>query len=292
VDPDENINFTPAFLFESGAPGDTITSEVTVQNQTGADVDFVVDLADMEEGRGNSAAREFVPVGDARRGAGMWIDAIRPATFHLDAATERTIPITIRIPEDAGHGGFYAAIVFTAKDPRPDVSVPINQTAPVPVLVTVEGDFERDLRVEVDPNERVRWRGGTATWTVELHNAGDIHEVFAGRLRVDGPLSSARSKPIRPGILLPGEHRRQRITFELRDAPDLVGAKVRVERDDGPGVSAKAARVLVLPWWLLVLLALAIAVIWWRLRTRRGTLDESWDSVEDEGSWGPSPPAG
>ena len=246
----------------------------------------------MEEGRGNSAAREFVAVGDARRGAGAWIDAIRPATFHLDAATQRTIPITIRIPEDAGHGGFYAAIVFTAKDPRPDVTVPINQTAPVPILLTVEGAFERDLRVEVDPRDRLRWSGGTATWTVELHNAGDVHEVFAGRVRVDGLLSSARTRAIRPGILLPGERRRQRVTFELRDAPDLVGANLRVARDEGPAVQDDAPRVLVVPWWLLVLVALAIAVTWWRLRARRHFPDESWDPAEEEGSGGPSPPAG
>jgi hypothetical protein len=263
-----------------------------VQNQTRTDIHLEVEVVDMEEGAGNSSAFEYVPIGEARRGAGAWIEAIKPPGFDIEAAHERAIPVVVTIPDDAGAGGYYAALVFTAKDPRPKAQVPIDQRVPVPVLVTVAGNAERDLRVSIEPDERWHWSGGTATWTIQLENAGDVHEVIAGRVRIDGALSTARSRPIKPGILLPGERRRQHVTFDLRDAPDLVGAELRVERDEGDAVEDGAPKLVVLPWWLLVLLALAIAVIWWRLRARRGSLDESWDSDEDEGSWGPSAPAG
>lgn len=274
-----------------GAPGERVVVPLLVKNQTRSDVHLLVDVVDMEEGAGSSSAFEYVAVGDARRGAGAWIEDIDPAEFDIEAARERPVPVVVEIPEDAGAGGWYGALVFTAKDPRPGAEVPIDQTVPVPVLVTVDGDYERDLRVDVEPADRWRWRGGRGEWEVELRNEGDVHEVIAGRMRIDGALSGATGTAIRPVVLLPGEVRRQRTSFDLRDAPDVVGANLRVERDEGDPVEADSPPVVVLPWWLLVLLALAIGVIAWRVRASRGD-DGPWEDEEDEGSWGPSSPAG
>lgn len=278
-------------MFVEGDPGDRISRDLVVKNQTVLDVRVTASILDMEEGPGNSQAAEFVAIGEARRGAGAWIEPLETDRFVIPARTERTIDVVIEIPDDAGHGGHYAALMFVADDPRPDGQFPINQTVPVPVLVTVRGDFQRELRVGVVAPERWRWRGGRATWTVELYNAGDVHEVLAGRIRVDGALSGAASRPIRQAILLPGERRRQRISFDVRDAPDLIAAQVRVERDEGRPVEATARRMLVLPWWLLVIVALAALVVTWRLRTRDGANRRDPDP-DDERSWDPSPPVG
>lgn len=287
----EAITLLPAVLFVEGDPGERVTTKVLLQNQTRTDVRLKSELADMQEGIGNSTAFDYLPVGEGRRGAGAWIEPRTPARFDLERARERSVAVTIDIPADAGAGGWYAAIVFTAEDPRPSASIPIDQTIPVPILVTVTGKFRRDLRASVEPASRWRWSGGTATWTVDLRNEGDVHEVYGGRLTVDGPLSAPRSRDLRPGILLPGEHRRIRQTFELRDAPDLVAARLRIERDEGSAVEDAAPRVVVLPWWLLVVLALAAAIIAWRLRSRARD-DGAWEADGDEGSWDPSSPAG
>jgi hypothetical protein len=290
-DEHEAITYDPAFLFVEGAEGETVHATLTVKNQTRTDAHFEVEVLDMQEGRGNSRALDYVPAGEAPRGAAEWIQAIRPAAFDIEAGEERAIPVTIEIPQDAGAGGHYAALVFTAKDPDAGSQVPIDLRTPVPVLLTVRGQFERDLRISLHPDGHWRWRGGTHTWIVDLRNEGDVHEVYGGRVRIDGLLSGARSRTMRPGILLPGEHRRVRMTFELRDAPDIVGANLRVERDPGDPIEDDASRVFVLPWWLLLVLIAAISIIAWRLRTRdRGV--EPWDDDEDEGSWDPSAPAG
>jgi hypothetical protein len=291
VDPDENVHFVPAFVFIGGAPGDEVSRHVLVQNQMGVDVRLLVEVLDMQEGRGNSTALDYVPLGDAPRGAGAWVAPIDPVDFTIAAGEQRSLPIKLRIPPDAGAGGYYAALSFTIKDPDPKAQIPIDAVQPIPIFVTVAGTFEHDLRASVEPESRWHWSGGTATWTIDLRNEGDVHEVYGGRLKVDGLLSASRSRDLRPGILLPGEHRRIRQTFDLRDAPDLVGAKLRIENDQGDAVADDAPRVIVLPWWLLVVLALAVAIIWWRLRARR-IHAAAWGADDDDGSWDPSSPAG
>lgn len=270
-----------------GSAGDRLAEEVLLKNQTLSDVRFTVEVLDMVEGVGSSTAPEFVAIGDARRGAGAWIDRPRPDTFTIEAGTERPVPLVIDIPDDAGPGGWYAALVFVAEDPDPAANVPIDQQFFVPVLVTVDGDFERDLQLRISPEDRWAWRGGPKAWEVEMRNDGDVHEVLAGRVRIDGLLGGASSRLLRPAILLPGEVRRQRVRFDLRDAPDLIGATVRVERDEGEPRSASAARMVVLPWWLLLLLALGVLMVAWRLRTRSRSRDASPDPEHEDGSRDP-----
>ena len=122
------------------------------------------------------------------------------------------------------------------------------------------GDFQRDVDVTVTPDQRWHWRGGASRWTVRIHNAGDVHENVSGSLQVEGLLADGRRQPLRPGILLPGETRTQHVTVDLRDAPALLTGTARVRLDDHPDATESSERVVVLPWWLLVLLGVLIAV--------------------------------
>lgn len=289
-DPDEAITFVPPIVFLEGAPGETVSRELVVQNQTQLDAGFVAEVVDAQEGAGDSDALDYVAPGEARRGGGTWLEPPTPARFDIAAGAQRSLPVTVEIPRGAGPGGYYAAVVFTVRDPRPGSEVLVDLRQPVPVLVTVRGDYERDLRVSVESRDGWRWRGGTASWTVELHNAGDVHEVFAGRIRADGIVGRAMSAPMRPGILLPGERRSQETKFALRDAPDAWAAHARVVDSDGNSIRASSGRLVVMPWWLLLLVALVLATVAWRLR-RRDRPDEDVGDDPDA-PWSPEPRAG
>ena len=278
----------PAFVFVDADPGELVTTSITVKNQTGTDARFKVDVNDLSEGTGTSTAFEYEPPGEAPRGAGGWLEPEQRA-FVLDAGRELELPITIQVPADAGAGGHFGAVGFTASAIDPGDQITADAYTPVPVFVTVSGDATRDLRVTVSPDDTLRWSGGTERWTVEIHNAGDYHETIAGRIRLDSTWSGARSRALDSGILLPGERRTQRVTFDLRSAPDAFDASVRVERDTGEAATAPADRVWVVPWWLLVVLAVAIVIVWWRVRTRRAYVraheefDDGGDSFSDAG---------
>ncbi|MCW2926769.1 MAG: hypothetical protein JWM86_737 [Thermoleophilia bacterium] len=274
-DPNEAITFEPAFVFVDARPGERVTRTVLVKNQTRAAAALTAEMFDMAAGPGASTAFEYLPLGEAPRGAGSWVEprlAAGTATdgvLRLPAGEQARVRVSIRVPSEAGAGGHYAAVMFTGRDPRGDQQVQGEIEVPVPILISVAGDSERDLRVRVRPDDGFRWGGGRATWVVELRNEGDVHEVFAGRLNIDGLVSGPRRHELRPGILLPGERRTLRVRDELREAPDRHVAKVTIARETGGAIHATAPSLFVLPWWLLVLVAAAIALVTWRVRRRR-----------------------
>lgn len=281
TDGQQAINYDPAFVLASGEPAERIRASVLVQNQTLVDATFTVAVVDMGDGDGRSF--DFVEPGTARRGAGTWIE-LSDERLQVPAGEQQRVPFTIAIPDDAGAGGHYAALVFTARPTAPTGQVEVDYDTSVPVFVTVAGDIERDLRVDVRAPERWRWTGGDAEWVVELHNAGDVHENVSGRLRLASLLSGASSARLRPGILLPGERRTQSIRFGLRSAPDVLRAGAVVERDDADAARGSSDRTFLLPWWLLVAILLAAAITWWRLRGGRHDADHGgWPDDDPHG---------
>lgn len=275
-DPNQAITFDPAFLHVRADPGETVQVDLVIKNQTLADAAFDLATLDMQAGAGRSEAFDYVASGDAPRGAGDWL-RLDADTFTLDAGTERRVRVTVVVPGDPGAGGHFAAISATISSPNPAAQFDVDYEAPVPVFITVSGAFERDLRVAIKPDDDFRWRGGTATWTVTMHNEGDVHEVVNARVRLNSGISGSTSTPIRPAILLPGERREQEVAFQLRSAPDVWHAEAIAERDEAGAVTVRSARTVVLPWWLLVLLAVAFVVVWVRVRARRSHAHEQID---------------
>jgi hypothetical protein len=56
-----------------------------------------------------------------------------------------------------------------------------------------------------------------------------------------------------------------------------------VELEHHAPATATSARTIVLPWWFLVLVVVAIGIVWWRLRSRTSQDAHGWDD--------PFPPA-
>jgi hypothetical protein len=266
---EQAINYEPSIAFVDVEAGGGSSTTITVRNQTRSDARFAVQVQDLRAEPGPGRILEPVPIGTAPRGAGAWLDPSTEA-FTLRAGTERRLDVAISVPEGAGAGGHYGAVVFTARplDDRGS-QVRIDSVVGVPVLLTVAGAYERDLRVSIEPDRRLRWTGGRQRWTVHLRNEGDVHEVVSGRVAVDAVLSGRGSTQMPAGILLPGESRTERVSFDLRSAPDAWTATARVDREGGATVRAAAPRLWVVPWWLPVALVALAAVVRWRRRARR-----------------------
>jgi hypothetical protein len=268
-DPNAAITYDPAFVFLEAPAGEQVEALVTIKNQTRVAASFELALLDMRAGPAGDDAFEYVEPGRAARGAAPWM-RLGERTFELAAGTERLVRVAIAIPPDAGAGGHYAAISSTVRPvERAGGQFDVDLTTPIPIFVTVSGELQRDLRVRLVPGERLRWGGGAATWNVQLHNAGDVHEVVGGRVQVQSTFSGSTSTAIRAAILLPDERRVRPARFVLRSAPDTWRARVRIERDGGEPLVADAGRVWVLPWWLLLVVFIGALITSWRLRSRR-----------------------
>lgn len=266
-------------------PGERLTVPLVIKNSTRFEPTFTSELLDMQSGEGTgSTAFRYLPAGDAPRGAGEWIRPITPERITIPALDQVELDVVVDVAADAGAGGHFAAIMFTAPDPRPDAELSFEVRQPVAFFFTVSGEFQRDVRVTAEPADRWRWSGGRTTWDVHVRNEGDVHEPISGRLRLDGVFGGTSSSRLDAGILFPGEERTQQVSFDLRSAPDLLRAQARVDLDDARSKVDDAPSVIVLPIWVLVLTALALIVIVARIRTRGGRHRARHDVVfsEDE----------
>lgn len=282
-DPDAAITFDRAVYFLEVDPGERLTVPLVIKNSTPFVPTFTSRRLDMQSGAGTgSRAFSYQPIGEAPRGAGAWIQPISPRRITIPALEQVELDIVIQVPDDAGAGGYFAALEFTAPDPRPDSEVRFEVRQPIPIFLIVSGEFERDVRVTATPTDRWRWNGGRATWDVRVRNEGDVHEPISGQLRVDGIFGGATSSRLDAGILFPGEERTQQVSFDLRSAPDLLRSQARVDLDDEPAVVDDAPSVVVLPIWVLVLVAVALVVIVARIRLRGRRYDAPHDPEDDD----------
>lgn len=268
---DAAITVDNSVAFLSAAPGARITHEVVVKNSTPFRARFDGEVFDITRTASDGERVRYAPAASTPRSAAPWLD-VNPITFDLAARTQRVVTMTFDVPASAEAGGRYVALVFTARqlDAAPNQELDLQPEVPALVLLTVEGDLQRSLRATLTPLDRWRWTGGSVSWNLELRNDGDVHEVVSGIVRVDGVLASPVTRPVDAGVLLPGESRTQRIDVEVRAAPDLLEASADIRVADAATVDADAPRVVVLPWWLLALLAALASIIVYRMRRRDG----------------------
>jgi hypothetical protein len=265
---DEAITVTPTVFDDVVKPGDHRTFRVRVLNQTRRAFRFETGFVDMESGPQSDGGRRFLDPGESDWGAARWM-RVSPATFTLGPATNEELQLTVDVPADAGGGGRYAALLIRGVPVEGDGNLRVTSEISVLTLLQVGSKVHRDLRIDVGAPHSPRWRGGRATWTVTFRNHGDVHENVSGHLAFDGLFGSIQQRRIEPFILLPGGTHEQEFRVDLRDAPDLWRAVAHVDLGGKHDRTPSSSRVLVLPWWLLVVLAVAIALVAWRVLRRR-----------------------
>ena len=274
-DPNQAVTVTPAMNTLAVDAGGTLTVDATIKNQTRRGFRFTATTHDSPVRRGGSMSFDFVEAGTRPTGLGAWL-TVAPRAFVLQAGTEQRVKVHVRVPAATDPGEYFGGVAFLATPLDAPGAISIRFEVKDIFLLTVGGIPKRDLRVEVHPPARWALRGGRSAWVVTLRNRGRGHEVFAGQLRFSGRFGSAPTARLRSGVLLPGETRSQRITADVRDAPDLIVAKATIRREDGPDVRADSESMVVLPWWFALLVVAGCSLAWWRLRRRA-----RWSSDED-----------
>lgn len=266
-------------------PGASVVETVTIKNQTPRAVDVTVAGNDLAVRTDGSRSPKFAAAGSQPRGAGAWLVAA-PDELRIPAGSERRVQLRITAPAGTRAGGWQAAAILSVTGVGDAGNVGITQEVPVLLLVGVRGDAKRGLRATIEAESRVRARGGRTTWAVHVENAGDVHESYGGRVVVRGRTGGSRTVQLEPGILLPGESRNETVGVELREAPDVVDARLEVRTrgragtDDAPTdgtVTDRSATTWVLPWWLPLVLVIAVVVIVVRVRRRRTWVDDDVD---------------
>lgn len=268
------------YFYLSADPGATLTDRVTVTNKTGTPLTFRLYAADAYNTArdGGFAVRSRA---EKQRAVGAW------ATAGRDRVTVKphgsvTVPVTIRVPEDAEPGDHPGALV--ALDERIDpadagaVAVGIQKAVGARIYLRVNGPTMPALSVDdvkVEHTQPLVPGTGTSRAVISytLRNRGNVTldpEVALKAKGLFGRTLLARDLKHVPSELLP--HQAVRLTEEWAGAPQLEWGEITLTATARETRESASASYFALPWLVagvLVALLAGGAALWTRARRRR-----------------------
>jgi hypothetical protein len=292
---DPRVALTPyKFQTQTAKPGAELRYAITVANTTDETVTLQPEVIPIQ---GSRDPDRFAEPGSRKSRSSVAVDWVSFPGFgdHIDLrpGTQVRFPAVLRVPGDA-HPGTYALGVGVAQPvsapatniaDNPSSRVRLRAVLPSVVIVRVPGKVLSDIRLKDVEAPRIVWGGSSPTFEVKVENVGDSDLVIDGKVDLSSFLSSAdrtlNAKGPDDGFpTLPGGSRVRKMRW---NDPPLFGwfqPELVVVGGEGSGVRVtdNLDTVFVLPpWWLLVLLALAIWLPLWLRRRNRD--DDGWQNA-------------
>jgi hypothetical protein len=164
-------------------PGETISTDLRIKNGGTRTETLSVSLlkfsANNDQGQPKLAEREE---GDTYFD---WV-SFSEKTFKAEPNEWKTIKMTIKIPSSAALGYYYAPVFQRANAELSDDSTSIEGGAATLVLLEVESkEARRDMNIVAFNTKRKTYEFLPASFTVKLHNNGNIHGMPAGTIFIN-----------------------------------------------------------------------------------------------------------
>lgn len=268
------------YFYLSADPGAALTDQVTVTNKTGTPLTFRLYAADAYNTArdGGFAVRART---EKQRAVGAWAKAGRDRVT-VKPHGSVTVPVTIRVPEDAEPGDHPGALV--ALDERIDpadagaVAVGIQKAVGARIYLRVNGPTMPALSVDdvkVEHTQPLIPGTGTSRAVISytLHNRGNVTlnpEVALKAEGIFGRTLLARDLKRVPSELLP--HQEVRLTEEWAGAPQLEWGEIKLTATARDTRDSASVSYFALPWLVASVLVAALAggtALWVRARRRR-----------------------
>lgn len=268
------------YFYLSADPGATLTDKVTVTNKTGEPLTFRLYAADAYNTArdGGFAVRAQ---NEKQRSVGAWAKADR-ARVTVKPHGSVTVPVTIKVPEDAEPGDHPGALV--ALDERIDpadagaVAVGIQKAVGARIYLRVNGPTMPALSVEdVQVEHTAPLVPGTGTSraviSYTLRNRGNVTLRPEVALKAEGLFGRtllARDLKRIPSELLPRQE--VRLTEEWRGAPQVEWGEIKLTASAPDTRESASVSYFALPWLVAGVLLAALAggaALWIRSRRAR-----------------------
>ncbi len=275
------------YITMTAAAGSVLYENVALINMDDQPIDLDVYPADvvMADGGGLS----LTPRDRPNAGAGAWIAVTGPTTVTVPAQTPDggygsvVIPFSVTIPADAEPGDHVGGVVAALRTTGRGANTPtieLEQRVAARVYVRVQGPVEPGLEVRDIRATHHRdgvLGAGSATVRYTLANTGNVRLAVDSSVTIAGPFglaaTSADGEPV--AELLPGAT--AELSVEVPGVLPLVRDTVTVHATasapaagDDPGLREVTAEATlwVVPWLVLGLLLLLVALVVWRRRVR------------------------
>jgi hypothetical protein len=149
----EAITITPPRLELEGDPGETISAEFKVTNDTNSSATYYTQVENFES-KDESGNPQFI---QTKEGLATWITVTSSA--QIDPGAQKTIPFSIRIPRNAEPGGYFSSVfVRTTPPPTSGGEVSIGARLGTLVLLRVNGEIQEGVDIlEFSTKEKKRF---------------------------------------------------------------------------------------------------------------------------------------
>ena len=265
------LEIAPPVINLSANPGQTVGAEISLRDvsQTNLIVKGQVNdfVADGEDG----TPKILIDNGEASPySMKTWIAALPQLT--LKPRQIERLPISIKVPENAAPGGYFAVIRFTATPPElSGQGLSLSASLGALVLLKVNGDAKEGLAVEEFTTTKGGRKGSIfesapITFVERFKNTGNIHEQPAGQITVTdmfGKKVANVNVNLPPRNILPQSIRRFEQVFDKSVIGNafLFGrysAELKVTYGDSNKTLTSSTTFWVIPYTLIALIAIGL----------------------------------
>lgn len=280
------LTLSPTRFELFGEPGQTLSGEIKITNETNKTETLYVSYANFEA-QGETGTPTFV---EPDGGIGTWISTEKES-YLATPGKQEVIPFKIQIPKDAEPGGHFG-VVFFGNTPRGGGQVSIGSQTGVLVLLSVAGDVKEDaglLSFNIE-NNKFWHKTLPVTFEYRFKNDGGDRVKPLGRIRILNtlfiPTEKLNANPVE-GNVLPGSTRKFKIDWVEYERPigyvestnflnaffdnvvyewknfaiGLYSAHLKIEYGSTPEKARDMVFFFVFPWELAIILVIVITII-------------------------------
>lgn len=283
------IKISPVIVDELVEPGQTISRQIKVTNDSPLPRQFYVYLRDFAAEGETGQARLLPPGSDHGFSIASWIE-ITSEGIGFEANEEKIIDYSINIPEEIGPGGYRGAILFGTEPPKLQVEsddkgagMTVAQQAASLVLLQVKGDVDMQASIrEFNTDKDFYSTPFKVDFVVRVENGGNVHIKPHGTISIKnmfGKEVSVIRVNEQGGNILPESIRRfLDINWEAKNGFGRYEAVLGLSygtaaEDGGQGKNSMVATksFWIIPWRLIITLTLSllatIFIMFFLLRT-------------------------
>ncbi|MEA3398258.1 MAG: LytR C-terminal domain-containing protein [Patescibacteria group bacterium] len=185
------LSLTPPLIKNNVNPGQIWRSAIKVINNNPSLVNIYLEATDFKSGN-DSGTVEFIKAPETANQEenkyllSQWI-VIEPGPIEIPAFGSVEVPFIIDVPETAGPGGHYAAVLAGTKPSAEEISgtnIKISSLLASLILLNVNGEVKEEGRIrEFSANKKIFYEPNV-NFTVRFENLGNVHIQPQGEIKV------------------------------------------------------------------------------------------------------------
>lgn len=258
------LSAIPPRLEVSAKPGEVLTREIKVRNESNTDRDITVSSKDfiVTDDTGTPVQLDELTSAANRWASADWIQ-VSPSSFRLKPGETRSLMATIIVPDDALPGGHYSMILHTPKNEAVlnETGSYIETNVGTLVYITIPGTITEKALVK-DFAAPVFSEYGPINFKSTINNLSDVHITPAGSIIINNWFGGkTASLPLSNINIFPKTSRHFENTLDRR----WLFGRYRATLNAAYGTTGQVATATiffwVIPWRLLLLLLLAAILI-------------------------------